>query len=92
MTPSHGYFDPIEVIHHVFYSVSTRVWKLGTLTRKDVGLSVKKYNELQLAWREAPGHLLTLRARMVAAFDLVEVPINERQSFKRKRRRKKDVH
>lgn len=87
--PWGSYWNPIEVIHHVYYSTSSNVWTPAILARDVIGLPVAKYDELTLAYHEAEGHLLSLRERLCAALDLVEVPIHERPSYRRRKRRKK---
>lgn len=88
-SPSTSYWNPIEVIHYVFYATSTGVWTPATMARPEIGLPHDKFEELVAAYRESRGHLLSLRARMCKALDLEEIPIDQRPSYKRRKRKRR---
>jgi len=80
-------WNPIEVINYVFYETSTGLWRMANMARPQVGLPLDKFDELVMAYRESEGHLTSLRERMCKALGLDEVPIHERPSYKRRRRK-----
>lgn len=79
---SFSLWNPVEVVHHVFYSPKPRLWVPGDLAYEAIGLSRKKYNELVLAYREARGHYVQLRDEMCDALGLEDIPIKERATYR----------
>lgn len=75
-------WNPIEVVHHVFYSATPRAWMPGSMAYKEIGLPQSKYEELVLAYNEARGHYVRLRAHMCDALGLEDIPVNERATYR----------
>ena len=81
-SPSGSYWNPIQVVHHVFFSPEKKLWVPSENAAREIGLPPKKYQELMLVYREARGHIVSLRQRMCDAVGLEVVPINERDSYR----------
>lgn len=75
-------WNPIEVVHHVFFSAAPRLWVPHQMAYKEIGLPQRKYEELVLAYREARGHHMRLRAQMCDALGLEDVPVNQRTTYR----------
>lgn len=75
-------WNPIEVVHHVFYSPKPRLWCPASIAYKEIGLPQNKYEELVLAFQEARGHYIRLRVEMCEALGLKEVPVSRRPSYR----------
>lgn len=82
-TPSMSLWDPVSVVHRaLFLPTSTKIWLPSTMARLEIGLSSTKYEELCLAFNEAPRHLTKLRDRLLIALRLRETPHRKRHPFK----------
>jgi len=79
---SSALWNPVEVVHYVFYATQKEVWMPASMAYQEIGLPHEKYTELVLAYREARGHYTHLRERLCDALGLEEVPVNERSSYR----------
>lgn len=82
-SPMTSYWDAFSVIHRAFFRVSSESWLPNTLAREAIGVPSRPFRELRLAICEGPGHSMSLRQRLLEVFELTEVPIKHRPSYKR---------